>query len=131
MSPVVVGLGAVALVVAVMMAIRGSATGRMLEVAVKTGDVTGLAAAVTEAPSEKRATTFDQVTRQLWSNYHREQACALIAAVGADLGDARILQYWIKTALEVEPEAAQTAFTEHFLERIYKPAVAQKCGSFG
>ncbi len=122
---------AAAAILTVVMMFRSPSLNRLTAQAASTGDVTALASAISEMEGTAREDAFNSATKQLWGGYHRAQACALITAMGDRLGDTKILQYWIKQALEVEPEEATQAFDEDFLLRIYRPAVAQQCGSFG
>ena len=96
----------------------------------KTGEVAGIVAAIEEAPEKKHPNLWDQTIGTLWQEYHREAALTLMMAA-AIRSEAPIVQYWLKRALEVEPELAQEIFTEDFLSDYFRPDVAAKCGRVG
>ncbi|MFT7621173.1 MAG: hypothetical protein ACI9WU_000334 [Myxococcota bacterium] len=99
--------------------------------AAKGGDTTPVVAALSELPEAKRPTAFDQAVRSLWDAYHRPLAARLVCDGAPWVSAAPITQYWIKHIMEVEPEIAKEAFTEEFLEAIYDPDRAARCGRFG
>lgn len=98
-----------------------------LDKARETGEVAGVVAAIEAEPEKKHPNLWDQAIGTLWEEYHREAAMALMIAAGRRT-EAPIVQYWIKKAMEVEPEMADEQFTEEFLEEYFRPSVAAKCG---
>ena len=101
-----------------------------LKKARSSGEVAGIVAAIEEAPEKKHPNLWDQTIGTLWQEYHREAALALMMAA-AIRSEAPIVQYWLKRALEVEPELCQEIFTEDFLSEYFRPDVAAKCGRTG
>ena len=104
--------------------------GQALEKARRTGEVAGVVAIVEAAPEKKHPNLWDQSIGTLWQEYHRPAAIALIVAA-ARRSDAPVIQFWIKKALEVEPEIAVEIFTPEFLEEFFRPEVAARCGRVG
>jgi hypothetical protein len=96
----------------------------------KTGEVAGIVAAIEEAPEKKHPNLWDQSIGALWQEYHREAALALMVAA-AIRSEAPIIQYWLKRAMEVEPQMAGEAFGEDFLATYFRPDVAARCGRTG
>lgn len=93
----------------------------------ETGEVAGIVAAVEGKPEKKHPNLWDQAIGTLWQEYHREAALTLMVAA-ARRSDAPIVQFWLKKALDVEPELAEEQFSEEFLEEFYRPGVAASCG---
>lgn len=95
-----------------------------------TGEVGAVIVAVEGAAESKQATMWDQAIGALWREYRRPEAIQLMIA-GARRSEAPILQYWLKNAMDVEPELAAEHFTEEFLEEHFRPMVAASCGRAG
>lgn len=120
----VIGLGFV---------VRAVGTGKLasaIEEARETGEVAGIVAAIEDQPEKKHPNLWDQAIGALWESYHRPAAMALMVA-GARRSDAPIVQYWLKKAMEVEPEMAEEEFSDEFLESYFQPSVAAQCGRVG
>ena len=100
---------------------------KALEKARTTGEVAGVVTVIEAAPEKKHANLWDQSISALWQEYHRETAIALMVAA-ARRSDAPVIQFWLKKAMEVEPELASEQLDEGFLEEYFRPAVAAKCG---
>ncbi len=96
----------------------------------KTGEVAGIVAAVEEEPEKKHPNLWDQTIGTLWQEYHREAALALMVAA-ALRSEAPIVQYWLKRAMEVEPQLAEETFSQEFLADHFRPDVAARCGRTG
>ena len=101
-----------------------------LEQARNTGEVAGIVAAIESAPEKKHPNMWDQSISRLWEEYHREAALDLMVAA-ARRSEAPVVQFWLKKAMEVEPEMAEQRFSDEFLEKYFRPAVAAKCGRVG
>ncbi len=117
-------------VVGLLLAIRLLGPGKFaqaLEKARQTGEVAGIVAAVEAAPEKKHPNLWDQAISTLWQEYHREAALVLMVAA-ARRSDAPIVQFWLKKAMDVEPELVAEHFDEEFLEEYFRPEVAAKCG---
>lgn len=112
------------------MALDNSSVDSALAETQKTGDPMPVVEAITAVDEERRPTKWDYAINRLWQAYARETAAALIVAA-AERSEATILQYWIQQVLQVEPEIAETTFSEEFLERHYRPDVAARCGKSG
>lgn len=111
--------------------LRPGQLGRAVDRAMKTRDLEPLAEIVRKKRGEERATAFNHAVRRLWDGYERELAAHFVTLMAPELSDVRIVQYWMKQILEVEPELARQRFADTFLEQFYRPDVAQKCGAFG
>ena len=98
-----------------------------VEQAKRSGEVAGIVAAVEAEPEKKHPNLWDQSISTLWQEYHRETAVLLMVAA-ARRSDAPVVQFWLKKAMDVEPELATEHFTEEFLEEFFRPEVAAKCG---
>ena len=123
-------LVAVALVVLALAArMRGQAAAR-LKRAKATGEVEGYVEFVMGQPEEKRANLWDQGITQLWRGYERVTAMKLMKAAAATSG-APVVQFWIRQALEIEPELAAAELGPEFLEEHFRPDVAARCGRVG
>ncbi len=108
-------------------------TGKMaaaLDRARDTGEVAGIIAAIEAAPEKRHPNLWDQAISRLWEEYHREAALDLMIAA-ARRSDAPVVQFWLKKAMEVEPEMAEEQFDDEFLQTYFKPAVAARCGRVG
>ncbi len=117
-------------VVGVVLAIRLLGRGKMAEAmnkARQTGEVAGVVAVVEAAPEKKHPNMWDQAIGTLWQEYHREAALALMVAA-ARRSDAPVIQFWLKNAMEVEPELADQQFSDDFLEDYFRSDVASRCG---
>lgn len=95
-----------------------------------TGEVDGYVAYVMKHPEEKRANLWDQAITQLWRGYERETAMAMMKAAAVKSG-APVVQFWIRQALEIEPELAAQELGQEFLQEYFRPEVAAKCGRVG
>ena len=78
-----------------------------------------------------RPTSFNKTFQLLWEAYDRDLAAQFLKASMPLMADARIVQYWIKQIMEVEPEISQEVFDTEFLTRFYRPDIAASCGRFG
>lgn len=112
------------------MALDNSSVDSALAETKKTGDPMPVVEAITAVDEERRPTKWDYAINRLWQAYARETAAAVIVAA-AERSEATILQYWIQQVLQVEPEIAETTFSEEFLETHYRPEVAARCGKSG
>lgn len=121
---------AISAVVIVLRAMGATGLDRALKQVRATGEVGAVIAAVEGAAENKRATMWDQAIGSLWREYRRVEAIQLMIA-GARRSEAPILQYWLKNAMDVEPELAGEYFTEEFLEEYFRPLVAAGCGRAG
>ena len=120
-------------VVGLVLAFRVLGTGKLnsgLDQARQTGEVAGIVAAIEGAPEKKHPNLWDQAIGTLWEEYHREAALDLMIA-GARRTDVPIIQFWLKRAMEVEPEMVDEHFTDEFLDKYFQPAVAARCGRVG
>lgn len=96
----------------------------------KTGEVSAVVAAVEAAPEKKHPNMWDQAIGTLWQEYRREEAMELMMEA-AERSDAPVIQFWLKNAMEVEPELAEEVFSEEFLTEKFRPNVAAQCGRVG
>ena len=110
--------------------VRPNATKRALARARHTGDVSALVALIEARRGVDAANGWDSTIGMLWQRYEREIAVKLIVA-GAERSEAKILQYWITQAMQIEPELCQTYFTPEFLADHFRPEVASQCGRCG
>ncbi len=123
-------LAALALIVVASRFVKGG-LGRHVDGFLKTGDVSALVDHIETLDPQEQPTAYNSALLRVWGAYERRGAATLIREMGARVGHAAIAHYWIKRALEVEPEIASEVFDEDWLRDFYDPAVAQKCGSFG
>lgn len=98
-----------------------------MDTARETGEVAGIVAVIDAAAPKKQPNMWDQTIGALWQEYHRPAALALMVAA-ARRSDAPVIQFWLKNAMEVEPELAQEIFSEEFLETYFRADVASRCG---
>lgn len=118
----------VALVVGPML--RPNPKKRALELARHTGDLGPLIAHVEQGATLSKVDAWDQLFLELWQRYDRELAAKLMIEV-VQRHDAKIFHHWIKQVLEIEPELAQTVFTQEFLATHFRPELAMQCGKCG
>jgi hypothetical protein len=78
-----------------------------------------------------RTSNYNHAIRQLWDDYDRALAIELVRELARRHGDSLIAQYWLRQALQVEPELASRLLTQEFLDRHYVPEVAARCGPVG
>jgi hypothetical protein len=121
----------VAVVIAIALALsrssaQNTALSRAVAKAEKTGDVEPLVEAIRQKPSAKQPVEWDQALDTLWQRYARREAAIAIMAA-AQQTDARIIQYWIRQVLEVEPEIANDVFDQAFIDEYFDPEVAAQC----
>lgn len=120
-------------VVGLIVAFKMLGTGKMaaaLDEARQSGEVAGIVAAIEDAPEKRHPNLWDQSISTLWEEYHREAAMDLMVAA-ARRSEAPIVQFWLKNAMEVEPQMAEERFSDEFLEQYFKPSVAAQCGRVG
>lgn len=108
---------------------RGHSIKRGMRAARATGDLAPLTEALKAQPDES-GTHWDQAIGALWQAYAREAAAGLVV-VAAQHSQAKIVQYWIKQVIEIEPEIAKEVFTPQFLMAHFDPSVASQCGRCG
>jgi hypothetical protein len=89
-----------------------------------------LVAYIQAQPAPLRADLWDQALGQLWQRYERELVARTLVQVAPN-NDAKIIQYWMKQVLEIEPEIAQAYFTQEFMDVAFKPEIAAQCGRCG
>ncbi len=124
-------LGVAALVaVAFTLRPRASVT-RLVDQAVAAKDPGCLVEHLATVPEPSRPTNFDQAVRGLWDIYERRLAARLVHGAADLVAGATITQYWIRQIMEVEPEVSKEVFDDPFLERLYRPEVAARCGKMG
>ncbi len=96
----------------------------------RTGDLAPLAGLIAAKPADRQATAWDQAIKTLWQSYERE-AAARLTVEAAQRCDAKIIQYWMKQIMEIEPGIASRVFTQAFLDSYFNPEVAASCGRCG
>ena len=89
-----------------------------------------LVAYIQAQPAPLQADLWDQALGQLWQRYERELVARALVQV-APRSEAKIIQYWMKQVLEIEPEIAQAHFTQDFMDAAFKPEIAAQCGRCG
>ena len=94
------------------------------------GEVGPYVSYVMKAPEKKRANLWDQGISRLWRGYRRETAMELMK-VAAVKSPAPVVHFWIRQALEIEPEMAAEVLGEEFLREHFRPDVAARCGRVG
>lgn len=131
-TSLIIGLGAVAGigVLALQQWLRPSVS-RETARAMSTKELGRVVELIDGRPHETQATAYNTAVRSMWDAYERELATRLIREMAHHIPKASIAQYWIKQALEVEPEIAQETLDEDFLREFYSPEVAARCGKFG
>ncbi len=122
---ILLGVAVVALVVGPMS--RPGGLTRALARAKVTGDLEAVVAHVERLTPSAQADAWHQVMARLWERYDRELAARLMVEA-APRCDAKIVQYWIRQALEIEPEIAQEVFTPMFLATHFRADDAAQCG---
>ncbi|TXD43754.1 hypothetical protein FRC96_01125 [Lujinxingia vulgaris] len=123
-------VAAIAAVVVVLWQFGAGRLQKPLAHAMRTGELAGVLAAVESASPAEQPTLWDHAIGELWKAYQRETATRLITEAAAR-SDADIVQYWVRQAMEVEPEIAAQYFSPEFLEAFFKPEVAARCGRKG
>lgn len=125
-----IALGAAALVAWLLLARRPSVT-REVSRAVSTRDIAPLVTLLSAKPEDTRPTAFNAAVKGLWDRYERGLAARLMRDMASLVAGASIAQYWLKQAIEVEPDIARETFSDEFLSEFYNPEVAARCGKFG
>ena len=97
----------------------------------KAKDPTPLIEELAKKGEPARPTSFNRTFQQLWEAYDRDLAAQFLKASIPLMADARIVQYWIKQIMEVEPEISEELFDPDFLALHYRPDIAASCGKFG
>lgn len=108
---------------------RGNSVKRGMRTARTSGDLLPLTEALKADPNDS-GTQWDQAIGTLWQAYAREAAAGLVV-IAAQHSDAKIVHYWIKQVIEIEPEIAKEIFTPQFLMAHFDPSVASQCGRCG
>ena len=109
----------------------GPSVDRALETALKTKNLDELDRALSALPAAKQPNAYNHAIRRLWDAYERDLGAALVRKLAEANPDERITQYWLDQVQKVEPELAKRMFEEGFLEKHFRPEVAERCGSFG
>ena len=99
--------------------------------AITSGDISFLVKRIEGESGANQATCFNKAVKAMWNSYERPLAVSLIRAIGPLVSTAHIAQYWMKQALDIEPELAKESFDDDFLHAYYHPEVAAKCGKAG
>lgn len=123
----------IVVVVGLVLLFRIMSPGRLaaaMDQARENAEIAGIVAAIEEQPEKKHPNLWDQSIGTLWQEYHREAALALMVAA-AIRSDAPIVQYWLKQAMDVEPQLAEEYFSQEFLDEYFRPSVAARCGRAG
>jgi hypothetical protein len=120
----------VALVIVMIAGLARRASSYPLDKAFATGNVEAYVHFVMKAPESRRPNLWDQGITRLWRGYRRETAMALMKAAAAR-SSAPVVQFWIRQALEIEPEMSAEHLDEEFLKEHFRPDVAARCGRVG
>lgn len=104
---------------------------RAIQITMKSGDIDPIGEAVSALPAGQQINGINHALTRLWEGWERETAIRMIRDVAEHIPDELILQFWMRKAMEVEPELAEHYFTETFLLAYFKPDVARTCGSGG
>lgn len=131
MTTVMAVLVGVVLVAIIFGQTRASGVAREAQRAVKTGDVDPLREHIAQLPADVQPDAWNQAVQMVWNSYERAVALRVIRAMATAVAGASIAQYWLRQALEIEPELAQDVFDDDFLSTYYQPEVARACGKFG
>ena len=123
-----IGLVTVAMLAARM---RRSGINELTARTLSSGDIGPLVEHISRLPRAAQENAYNLAVVRIWDRFERPLAIEVIRAMAERIGETWIAQYWIRQALEVEPEAARELLDERFLIQHYRPEVAQKCGSFG
>jgi hypothetical protein len=78
-----------------------------------------------------RTSHYNHAIRQLWDDYDRSLAIELVRELASRYPESLVAQYWLRQALQVEPELANRLLSREFLESHYAPEVAARCGPVG
>lgn len=70
---------------------------------------------------------YQQAITMLWEGWHRPLAIRVIRAFANNHSSSRICQFWLRQALEVEPDEAKKVLNRQFLKRHFNPEVAACC----
>lgn len=97
----------------------------------KTGDIAPLEAVISDTAAGQQVNAMNSAITRLWEGWERETSIRLMREVAQVVPDELIVQFWLRKALEVEPELATKHFSDTFLLAYYKPDVARRCGSGG
>ena len=100
---------------------------KALEEATSRNDVTPLLEAAEQLSPTQRSVFFQQAVLHLWNNWHRPMAISLIEHFTRKHPDEKIVQYWLKQAMEIEPQLARESYDDRFLKNYYRPEIAKEC----
>jgi len=102
-----------------------------LEQARRERSIAPLVEAVESVRPAARTSHYNHAIRKLWEDYDRALAIELVRELASRHGSSLIAQYWLRQALQVEPDLASRLLPQEFLERHYEPEVAARCGPVG
>lgn len=104
---------------------------KAVAVAMKTGSIDPIGEAVSALPAGQQVNAINSAITRLWEGWERETAIRMIREVTEHIPEELIVQFWLRRAMEVEPDLAAQYFSDTFLLAYYKPDVARRCGTGG
>lgn len=104
---------------------------KAVAIAMKTGDIDPIGEAVSAMAAGQQVNAINSAINRLWTGWERETAIKMVREVTEHIPDELIVQFWLRKAMEVEPDLAAQYFSDTFLLAYYKPEVAKRCGSGG
>src|SRR5690554_3359402 len=104
---------------------------KAVAIAMKTGDIDPIGEAISAMPAGQQVNAINTAINRLWVGWERETAIRMVREVTEHIPEELIIQFWLRKAMEVEPELAAKHFSDTFLLTYYKPEVARRCGSGG
>lgn len=104
---------------------------KAIAVAMKTGNIDPIGESVSAMAAGQQVNAINSAITRLWEGWERETAIRMVREVTEHIPDELIVQFWLRKAMEVEPDLAAQYFSDTFLLAYYKPEVARRCGSGG
>jgi len=119
---------ALLLVIAVaLLAKRGPSPIALARAAAESQDLAPLLQAADALPLKQRPAFFHAATLTLWNGWQRPLAAQLVREFANRHPDERLVQYWLRQMLQIEPAVAGQTFDEPFLAGVYRPDEAKSC----
>lgn len=122
-----IAIGVAAVIIISLLLRKDGGLAALLKEAVADGNIDKLVEAAAQMPEGQRFMHYQKAISSLWEDWHRGLAIRLIKVFAVGYSDEKICQYWLRQAMEVEPDLAASIFDKEFLEQYFIPEVAKEC----